>query len=110
MVMSGPPITLTSAAVAPRYIDIKKRRTDRFLDRVCCLVLAVTFAHPDHGDTAALHDRAHIGKIKVDEAGHGDQFGDPLDGPHEDFVCDLECRIEREFRDDFERAGHWGRQ
>ena len=36
------------------------------------------------------HDRPHIGEVKVDQAGNGDQFRDTLDTLAQHIVCNLE--------------------
>ena len=41
------------------------------------------------------HDRAHVGEVEVDDAGDGDQVGDPLDALAQDVVGELERLGER---------------
>src|SRR5260370_12510207 len=38
----------------------------------------------------AMHDGFHVGKVAVDDAGHGDEFGDALPGLPKDVVTDAE--------------------
>ena len=41
---------------------------------------------PISAEPGVAHDRAHVGEVEVDEAGHGDQVGDALDALAEDVV------------------------
>src|SRR5260370_21935474 len=38
----------------------------------------------------AMHDGLHVGKVAVDDAGHGDDVGDALHGLTKDVVSDAE--------------------
>jgi len=38
------------------------------------------------GGAAFAHDRAHVREVQVDQAGHGNEFGDALNALAQDFV------------------------
>src|SRR5438094_18612 len=84
-------------AVSGRDIDLKERRVDGLLDRLDGAVVPdrLALAKADHRDPAALHDRLHVVEVEVHEAGLRDDFGEPLDGPHEDLVGELEREVQR---------------
>ena len=59
---------------------------DRALGRLDGAVLALADAGAHHRLAHALHDRAHVGEVEVDLAGHGDDVADALHGLAQDVV------------------------
>ena len=57
---------------------VEQRARDRLLRSVEGAVGAPAHAGAHHGHAHARHDRADIGEVEVDEAGHEDEVGDAL--------------------------------
>src|SRR3989475_821456 len=81
-------------------VDVDQGRVDRLFDRLLRAVVAIRLAEADHRDPAALHDRLDVIEIEVHETRLRDDLRDPLDGPHEHVVRDLERRIQGQTRDE----------
>ena len=65
---------------------LEERRGDRLLGGLGRAALAGGVADAHQGGTGVGHDRPDVGEVEVDEAGDGDQVGDPLDALAEDVV------------------------
>ena len=50
---------------------------------------------PIRAEPGVAHDRADVGEVEVDDAGHGDQVGDPLHALAKDVIGHLERVRER---------------
>ena len=57
---------------------LEQRAGDRVLGRLGRAVLAAGVADAHQRRAGLVHDRAHVGEVEVDQAGHGDQVGDAL--------------------------------
>ena len=78
---SAPPVMLTMMPRAPSIeLSSSSGLRDRALRRLHRAVLALADAGAHHGLAHALHDRAHVGEVEVDLAGHGDDVADALHG------------------------------
>ena len=101
-VMSGPPTTRIKAPLACLQVDLSqhwrgKCLMDRCLDPVVGVLVGL--ADTDECHTALVHDGLDIGIVQVDQARLGDDLGQTLNGLHQDLVCDLERRFDRQLRD-----------
>ena len=84
--MSGPPVMLSRIPVAPS-IDASSSGEETAARAASAARFSPRRGADAHQRGAGVaHDRAHVGEVEVDEAGHGDQVGDPLDALAEDVV------------------------
>ncbi len=65
----------------PRAVDghVQQRAGDGRLRRLFSLVVPLAMTDGHQRCTAFGHDGPHIGKVEVDQTGHGDQLGNALD-------------------------------
>ena len=86
-------------ALGARHADaVEQRVGDGLLRSVKRAVLTLAFAGAHHRLAHLTHDRAHVGKVEVDEAGHDHQVGDRAHALLEHFVSELEGFLEGGFR------------
>src|SRR5207247_5158207 len=73
-------------------------RLDYTLSSYCPSSAQAYQVHPP-----SLYDRLHVVEIEVHEAGLRDDLREALDGPHQDFVGELERQVQRLPRDEIEQ-------
>ena len=78
-------------------VGVDERRAQRALDGLHGAVVAGRVADAHERVAGVLHDRAHVGEVEVDQAGHRDQVADALDALAEHVVGDPE-RVEHRRR------------
>ena len=84
--MSGRPVMLSRIPVAPS-IDASSSGDETAVRAASAARFSPRRRADAHQRRAGVaHDRAHVGEVEVDEAGHGDQVGDPLDALAQDVV------------------------
>src|SRR3989454_4648876 len=71
-------------------IVFKKRAGDGAVGSIDCAVRSGGDGSAHHGVTLAVHYSFHIGKVAVDDAGHGDDVRDALHGLAKNVVGDAE--------------------
>ena len=71
-------------------VDLEQRAGDRLAGGVRGAALAAGAADAHQRRAGVLHDRAHVGEVEVDQAGHGDQVADALDALAQHVVHDAE--------------------
>ena len=77
-------------ALGARDVDLEQRAGDRLAGGLRGAVLAARAADAHERGAGVLHDRAHVGEVEVDEAGHRDQVADALDALAQHVVDDAE--------------------
>ena len=65
-------------ALRPLNRDIQKRAVNGFLRGFLCPIFAAGAANCHKRRATVLHNRAHIGKVQIDQTGHCNQFTDAL--------------------------------
>ena len=84
--MSGPPVMFSRMPVAPS-IDASSSGEDTAVRAASAARFSPERdADPHQRRAGVAHDRAHVGEVEVDEAGHGDQVGDALHALAQDVV------------------------
>ena len=71
-------------------VVFEKRAIDGAIGGVHGAVRAGSYSRAHHGVTLAGHDRFHVGKVAIDDAGNRDDVGDALDGLAQNVVGDAE--------------------
>ena len=70
--------------------DVQQLAGDGHFGGEAGAVFAVGVTDRHQRGAAFGHDRAHVGKVEVDQAGDGDQFGDALDALAQDIIGEAE--------------------
>src|SRR6478672_11931335 len=84
---------------------LEQRRGDGDPGSLGRAVLAGGAPDPHQRRARLAHDRPHVGEVEVDEAGDGDQVGDPLHALSEHVVGEPKCLDHRRLAlDDLEQA------
>ncbi len=69
---------------------VEQRVVDGQLGSFESAVFAFGFAHAHHGCAHAAHDRADVGEIEIDQAGHDHQIGNASDTGIQHIICHAE--------------------
>ncbi len=74
--------------------DVQQLAGDGLLGSDAGCVFALGCADRHQRRAALGHDRAHVGKVQVDQTRNGDQLGDTLDALAQHIICHAESRLQ----------------